>query len=68
MIVQIILAAATLLTAITGFVALFRKQNDTHRLVNAAHTDNLDRIDQLTATITKAGLPVPPRNPSIGKE
>jgi len=59
-IVQIILAVGTLITAITGFVALFRKQNEVHKLVNATHTDNIKRIDQLTATLTDANVPVPP--------
>ncbi len=64
-ITSIILAVATLATAITGFLTLFRKQNETHKLVNSAYTDNVARVDQLTKELTNANLPVPPHEPPI---
>jgi hypothetical protein len=66
MIVQTMFAAATLVTSITGFIAMLRKQNSTHDLVNANHNDEVNRATQLTAALTDAGINVPPQ-PHKGK-
>lgn len=67
----VILAVATLVTAVTGLVALFRKQtalsgqvSDVHTLVNNQLDRQLTYNQQLAAALTGAGVAVPEQEPS----
>ena len=60
MIAQIILSLATLVTSVTGFYAVWRQGKSTHKLVNGINADQVNRIDQLTATLTSEDITIPP--------
>jgi hypothetical protein len=57
----------TFLTAVIGLVAGLgnrRKIAEVHVLVNSQLTDKIERVAQLTITLEKAGVDVPPEEPS----
>jgi len=82
-----LIALATLVTAITGLVAVFRrvgttvtqlngkvdagnqKLDNVEQLVNGNHTIAIARIDQLSKTLSNAGVPIPDKpNVEAGKD
>jgi len=65
-----LIALATLITSLGGFIGMFRKQGKTHAiaaktesLVNSQLDTQLSRNAELTATLTKAGVDVPTQKP-----
>ncbi len=65
-VVALIVALTGLVGAVGGIIALFRKVQQVHVLVNSQLRTVLDRVDQLTGTLKDAGVTVPPR-PGTGE-
>jgi hypothetical protein len=57
--VALIVAVTGLLGAAGGIIALFRKVQAVHVLVNSQLHEVLDRVEQLTGTLNAAGVDVP---------
>lgn len=62
----VITAVATMITAIGGFVAVFRvltpirrETKEIHTIVNQQHTDLVRRVEVLSRALTKAGVELP---------
>jgi hypothetical protein len=63
--IQLIAQLLTLVTAVIGLRAVSRGIGKVHDLVNSQSDKQMERVDQLTRTLTAAQVPVPPRPPSI---
>jgi len=59
--VAVVVALTGLLGAVGALVALFRKVQAVHVLVNSQLHDMMQRVDQLTGVLQGAGLQVPGR-------
>jgi len=59
--IALIVALTGLLSAVAGIIALFRKVQAVHVLVNSQLKTVMQRVDQLTGVIQGAGLEVPGR-------
>ena len=57
----LVVALTGLIGAVGGLIALFRKVQAVHVLVNSQLHDMMQRVDQLTGVLQGAGLIVPPR-------
>jgi hypothetical protein len=60
-VIALIVALTGLIGAVGGLIALLRKVQAVHVLVNSQLTAMMRRVDQLTGTLQGAGLDVPPR-------
>jgi hypothetical protein len=60
-VIALIVALTGLIGAVGGLIALLRKVQAVHVLVNSQLTAMMRRVDQLTGTLQDAGLDVPPR-------
>ena len=58
-VIALIVAVTGLLGAAAALIALFRKQQQIHVLVNSQLHQVLSRVTQLTDTLNKAGIDVP---------
>jgi hypothetical protein len=60
-VIALIVALTGLLGALGGLIALFRKVQAVHVLVNSQLSAMMQRVDQLTGVLQGAGLQVPDR-------
>ena len=60
-VIALIVALTGLLGAVAGLIALFRRVQAVHVLVNSQLKTVMQRVDQLTGVIREAGLEVPER-------
>ena len=60
-VIALIVALTGLLGALGGLIALFRKVQAVHVLVNSQLSTMMQRVDQLTGVLQGAGLQVPDR-------
>ena len=65
-VVALIVALSGLVGAVGGIIALFRKVQAVHVLVNSQLSTMMERVDQLTGALHSAGVEVPDR-PDSGK-
>jgi hypothetical protein len=60
-VIALIVALTGLIGAVGGLIALLRKVQAVHVLVNSQLKTVMQRVDQLTGVLQGAGLQVPPR-------